>query len=76
MRRWMLYFIGAVLLAEPSILRQVRPHGILDVVGWASVPSNLPTWLRISVFAGAYLVEWATVLGGLLIVFYAGRNRR
>ena len=69
----MLWVIGAVLLAMPVILTQVKPLGIPGVAGWASVPSGLPTWLRVSILAGAYLIEWGPVLAGLLLIFYAHR---
>ena len=76
MRRWMLGLIGAALLAVPLILSQVLPVGIPGVTGWASVPSGLPTWLRVSILAGSYLLEWGPVLAGLLLIFYANRIKR
>ncbi|MEK7874842.1 MAG: hypothetical protein AAB325_01470 [Pseudomonadota bacterium] len=72
----MLWLIGAVLLVMPVILTQVKPLGILGTAGWASVPGGLPTWLRVSILAGSYLVEWGPVLAGLLIIFYASRIKR
>ncbi len=71
-----MWLIGAVLLALPFVLTQVDPFGIPGVAGWASVPSGLPTWLRVSILAGAYLLEWGPVLAGLLIIFYASRIKR
>lgn len=76
MRRWMLGLIGAALLAVPLILSQVLPVGIPGVTGWASVPSGLPTWLRVSILAGSYLLEWGPVLAGLLLILYANRIKR
>ena len=76
MRRWMLGLIGAALMAAPLIILQVKPFGILGVAGWASVPSGLPPWLRVSISAGSYLVEWGPVLAGMLIIFYATRVKR
>lgn len=76
MRRWTLCLIGAVLLAAPLILGQVKPLGILGVAGAESVSSGLPAWLRVSILAGAYLIEWGPVLAGLLIIFYASRIKR
>ena len=76
MRRWMLVLIGAALLVTPLIVTQVKPFGILGVAGWASVPSGLPTWLRVSILAGSYLVEWGPILAGMLIMFYAIRVKR
>jgi hypothetical protein len=73
MRRWMLGLIGAVLLAAPLILAQLKPFVILGVAGWASIPSDLPIWLRVSILAGAYLVKWGPALAGMLILFYAIR---
>jgi hypothetical protein len=63
-------------MAVPLILVQVKPLGIRGVTGWASVPGGLPTWLRVSILAGAYLIEWGPVLAGLLIIFYANRVKR
>jgi hypothetical protein len=73
MQKWMLCLIGAVLMAVPLILGQVKPFGIPGTAGWANVPGGLPTWLRVSILAGSYLVEWGPVLAGLLIIFYANR---
>lgn len=72
----MLCLLGAALLTAPLVLTQVKPSGISGVAGWASVPSGLPTWLRVSILAGAYLIEWGPVLAGLLIIFYASRIKR
>ncbi|MDO8595432.1 MAG: hypothetical protein Q7R45_02300 [Sulfuricaulis sp.] len=72
----MLRLMGAVLLAVSLVLTQVKPLGILGVAGWASVPSGLPIWLRVSILAGAYLLEWGPVLAGLLIIYYASRIKR
>jgi hypothetical protein len=63
-------------LAVPLILTQIKPLGILSVAGWAGVPSGLPIWLRVSILAGSYLVEWGPVLAGLLVIFYANRVKR
>ena len=76
MQRWTLCLIGAVLMAVPLILGQVKAPGILGVAGWANVPSGLPTWLRVSILAGSYLGEWGPVLAGLLIIFCASRIKR
>lgn len=76
MRRLILGLLGATLLAAPLVLTQVKPLGISGVTGWASVPSGLPTWLRVSILAGAYLIEWGPVLAGLLIIFVASRIKR
>jgi hypothetical protein len=76
MQRWTLWLIGAALLAVPLILTQVMPIGIPGVAGWASVPSGLPTWLRVSILAGSYLIEWGPVLAGLLLILYANRIKR
>ncbi len=76
MQRWALCLFGAVLMAVPLILGQVKPLGILGTAGWERVPDGLPTWLRISIFAGSYLVEWGPLLAGLLIIFYASRIKR
>ena len=76
MQRWTLWVIGIVLMAVPLILGQVRPLGILDTAGWASVTDGLPTWLRVSILAGSYLIEWGPLLAGLLIIYYASRIKR
>ena len=76
MQRWMLWLIGAALMAVPLILGQVKPPGMLGVAGWASVPSGLPIWLRVSILAGSYLIEWGPVLAGLLVIYYANRVKR
>lgn len=76
MRSWILYLIGAVLLLEPAILGQVTPRGTFDVVDWGSLSGDLPIWLRVSVFAGANLIQWGPVLVGLLIIYYAHRKQR
>ncbi len=68
--------MGAALMAAPLILTQVQPLGIPGMTGWASVPSGLPIWLRVSILAGSYLLEWGPVLAGLLIIFYASRIKR
>jgi len=72
----MLCLLGAVLVAVPLFLSHVKPLGMLGVGGWASVPSGLPTWLRVSILAGAYLIEWGPVLAGVLIIFFASRIKR
>ena len=76
MRRWTLWLIGAVLLALPLIFGPVKPLGILGAAGSESVSSGLPAWLRVSILAGVYLIEWGPVLAGLLIIFYANRIKR
>jgi len=76
MRRWTLWLIGAVLLALPLIFGPVKPLGILGVAGSESVSSGLPAWLRVSILAGVYLIEWGPVLAGLLIIFCANRIKR
>ncbi len=68
--------IGAMLLATPLILTRINPLGVPGVTGWASVPSGLPIWLRVSILAGAYLIEWGPVLAGLLLIVYANRIKR
>jgi hypothetical protein len=75
MRRWMLYLIGAVLLVEPVIFRQVKPQDILGALGSAGALDHLPAWMRASIFAGVYLIEWGPVLAGLLIIHYAHRSQ-
>ena len=75
MRRWMLYLVGAALLSEPVIFRQVKPQGILGALGTADALDYLPAWLRASVFAGVYLIEWGPVLAGLLMIHYAHRSQ-
>ena len=72
----MLWLIGAVLLTVPLVLGQVKPLGVLGVAGAESVSSGLPAWLRVSILAGAYLIEWGPVLAGLLIIYYASRIKR
>ena len=76
MRRWLLGLIGAALLTAPLILSQFRPPGMLGVYRWESVPDGLPTWLRVSILAGSYLIEWGPVLAGLLLIIYANRIKR
>lgn len=76
MRRGILYLVGAGPLLEPAILGQITPRGILGSVDWASLPGDLPIWLRVSVFAGANLIQWGPVLVGLLIIYYANRKQR
>jgi len=76
MRRWVLGLLGAALVAVPLFLSHVEPLGMPGVAGWASVPSGLPTWLRVSILAGAYLVEWGPVFAGVLIIFFASRIKR
>ena len=73
MQRWILYLIGAVLLAMPFILDVVQPQGAL---GMAGVSSGLPTWMHLSVSAGPYLLNWGPALVGVLIIYYANRDRR
>ena len=75
MQRWILYLTGAVLLVEPVIFRQVKPQAILRVLGSDGALDYLPAWLRASVFAGVYLIEWGPVLAGLLLVHYAHRAK-
>jgi hypothetical protein len=75
MRRWMLYLIGALLLIEPVLFRQVKPQGILGALGSPDALDHLPAWLRGSIFAGIYLIEWGPVLAGMLMVHYAHRRQ-
>jgi hypothetical protein len=75
MRRWILSFVGALLLAGPVVLRQIAPCGMLDVIGCRSVQDGLPTWLRVSTSAGAYLIEYGPMLAGLLLIYYANRRQ-
>lgn len=75
MWRWILSLLGAVLLAGPATFRQIEPRGILDVIGMANFRDDLPAWLRFSIHAGAYLIEWGPMVAGLLIIYYANRRR-
>ena len=76
MQRWALWLIGAALSAVPLMPGQFKPLGIMGSAGWESVPSGLPTWSRVSILAGAYLIEWGPLLAGLLIIFFASRIKR
>ena len=76
MRKLTLYLLGAALVAAPLVLTHVKPLGMPGAAGLGSGPSGLPAWLRVSILAGAYLIEWGPVLAGLLIIFFASRIKR
>ena len=65
--------VGALLLTAPAILRTFD-LGVTGVSGEVSTVDGLPAWLRLSVLAGRYLIEWGPVAAGLLIIWYACRR--
>lgn len=75
MQRVLLSLLGAALLAGPVVARQIKPQGILELIGLTAVPDHLPTLLQALVLAGAFLVEWAPALTGAWIIYYANRRQ-
>lgn len=75
MRRWMLNFIGAALLATPALLTQLGVSNVLGMTRGPSPMDGASGLLNLSISAGAYLINWSPVLIGALIIYCANRRR-
>src|SRR5438477_3809506 len=63
--------VGALLMSAEPLIARFAPRGLLEILGWASIPEEIHTWQGTVMWSFGHVFIWLPIAMGISLIFWA-----